>query len=457
MIGWFQTRLLGLPDWQRTLWIMFFAQLVTAVGFSIIFPFLPLYVEDLGTNTGLSIEFWAGMVFSAQAVTMMIASPIWGGLADRFGRKVMVERSMFGGAIIICLMAFPRTAEELVLLRAVQGLITGTVSAANALVAASAPRQHTGFAMGVIQVGLWGGVALGPLIGGVMADAFGFRVPFIVTAVLLLVAGVLVHLGIKETFTPPVKDEADKRGFIGEWRHILSMSGVAQTYTARFLTGLSRSMVVPIMPLFMAMLILSSHPIPTVLPDLSAFLDARLPVAGAVSTLTGLAVGLASATATASAVVLGRLGDRIGHRTILVGAALASVVFYLPQAFVTAPWHLLALQGLTGLAAGGLVAAPSALLARYTDPGEEGAVYGLDNSVIAAARAVAPLAGAGIAVWLGLRATFGVLSGVFVVVAVVGFVLLPNDHIGEGAADETGEEADAQPQREGAPSAAQAG
>ena len=112
-------------SWRRTLAIMFVAQLFSAVGFSIIFPFLPLYIADLGTTTGLSIEFWSGMVFSSQAITMMIASPIWGTMADRYGRKLMVERAMFGGAVIVLLMAFVQSAEQLVLLRAIQGFITG--------------------------------------------------------------------------------------------------------------------------------------------------------------------------------------------------------------------------------------------------------------------------------------------------------------------------------------------
>ena len=93
--------------WQRTLYIMFVAQLMTAIGFSSIFPFFPLYVKQLGSSTGLSLELLAGLVFSSQAFTMMIASPIWGALADRYGRKLMVERAMFGGSVILLLMASP--------------------------------------------------------------------------------------------------------------------------------------------------------------------------------------------------------------------------------------------------------------------------------------------------------------------------------------------------------------
>ncbi|MGD9007472.1 MAG: MFS transporter, partial [Desulfobacteraceae bacterium] len=154
---------------------MFYAQIVTAIGFSSIFPFLPLYVAHLGTRTHMSVELLAGLVFSAQAFTMMLASPFWGALADRWGRKIMVNRAMFGGALLVLLMGYVQSAEQLVLLRAIQGLVTGVIGAANALVAAAAPRERTGFAMGLLQVGMNIGLALGPVIGGLVAELVGYR------------------------------------------------------------------------------------------------------------------------------------------------------------------------------------------------------------------------------------------------------------------------------------------
>jgi DHA1 family multidrug resistance protein-like MFS transporter len=149
------------------------------------------------------------------------------------------------------------------------------------------------------------------------------------------------------------------------------------------------------------------------------------PTTAGVGTFTGLVIGIASATSTVSAIFLGRLGDRIGHRLVLVGSAVVAMIIYLPQAYVTSIWQLIGLQALAGLAYGGIVAAPSALLAQYTDPGEEGAVYGLDNSVTAGARAAAPLLGAGIAFWFGLRTTFLAMVGIFGAVALVSLLLLP--------------------------------
>ena len=395
---------LSIP-WQRTLYIMFFAQFITAIGFSSIFPFLPLYVKALGTQTGLSIEFLAGMTFSAQALTMMVASPFWGALADRWGRKMMVERAMFGGTIILLLMAFVRSAEELVLLRAVQGLITGTVAAANALVAAVVPREDTGYAMGLLQVGLGSGIALGPLIGGGLADLYGYSAAFYVTSAMLFIAGILVWFGVEEKFNPAGTQANQGIRFLAGWRDIFSSPGVATTFELRFISQLGRMMIVPIAPLFIELLLVSGE---------------------GVNTFTGLVVGSAAATATISAVYLGRLGDRIGHRRILIASSAIAALLYLPHTLVTSGWQLLLLQASVGVAMGGIVPAISALLANYTRPGLEGAVYGLDNSIDAGARSLAPLLGSGVALWFGLRSTFTATALLFLAGAILAAWRLPD-------------------------------
>lgn len=396
--------ILKIEPWEKTLYIMFVAQLTSAIGFSTIFPFLPLYVQEIGSSRGWSLEFSVGLVFSVQGFTMMVASPIWGALADRYGRKLMVQRATFGGAILILLMGYARSAEDLVLIRAIQGFVTGLVSAANALVASQAPRERTGYAMGVIQVGLWAGVAVGPLIGGAIADAFGYRTAFAVTAVMLASAGVMVWLGVEEAFVPPVKDTTKRRNILIEWRRIFAASGVGMTYVLRFLSNLARMMIFPIAPLFIVTL---------------------LPGSDKVNTFTGLVIGVAAAASTTTAIYLGRLGDRIGHRRVLKASALAAALFYLPQSFVTAAWQLLILQGLTGAAAGGIMPTLSALLARYTKPGEEGSVYGLDNSIGAGARALAALTGAMVAHWLGLRSVFAVTALLFFSIVLLAIWRLP--------------------------------
>lgn len=424
-------RLRAMEYWQRLLWIMFFAQMISQMGFSVTFPFLPLYVKELGTHTSISIEFWAGAVFSVQAFTMMLASPFWGSVADRYGRKLMMQRALFGGTILLAMMAFVGSAEELVLLRAIQGVVTGTISAANSLVAASAPRHRIGYAMGVLVVGQWAGISLGPIVGGPLADAFGYRVPQLVTAGLLLLSGLLVQFGVHEKFTPEMKAANKKRGFAGEYRHILANPGVAQTYSISFLGALSRMLITPIAPLFVAMLMAgvlgSVSPVFAGLGLFDSFphLEAAMHGNPHVSTMTGLIVGVASATMTFSAVFFGRLGDRIGHRTVLLICGTIATLSFIPQVFVTEAWQLIVLQAVTGLASGGLLSAPGALLARNTQPGLEGAVYGLENSVTSAGRTIAPLLGGAIAAWFGYRAAFGSVVIAYGLIVLVALFFIP--------------------------------
>jgi DHA1 family multidrug resistance protein-like MFS transporter len=338
---------------------------------------------------------------------MMLTSPFWGALADRYGRKPMVARATYGGAILVLMMGFARTAEDLIILRIIQGAVTGVVSSTNALVASAAPRERTGFAMGMIQVSLWAGVAVGPIIGGTVADAWGYRMAFIVTAVLLLLAGILVTFGVEENFTPRERSKSGSSTIWADWQRILKTEGVALTYLLRFLSNLARTLIIPIAPLFVATLLVDSEHL---------------------NTFTGLMLGIAAAASTATSVYLGRLGDRIGHRPVLYASALFGAIFYFPQSLVTEAWQLFVLQAMTGEAAGGILPTLSALLARYTKPGDEGSVYGLDNSIGAGARAAAPLIGAGVATYFGYRGTFVATGLMFLLIFVVAIWRLPESH-----------------------------
>ncbi|HEX5682284.1 MAG TPA: MFS transporter [Desulfobacterales bacterium] len=395
----------GAAPWRRTLYIMVFTQAITGVGFSSIFPFLPLYVKSLGAVTLLGTDLLSGLVFSVQAFTMMIASPFWGALADRWGRKLMVERAMFGGAVIMLLMAFARSAEELVLLRAIQGLITGTIGAANALVASQVPRERTGYAMGLLQVGMGCGVGLGPVIGGALADAFGYQAAFYVTSALLAISGAIVFFGVEETFVVPDAAGGRRPGLGSEWRHILAAPGVLATYSLRFTDSLVRMLFIPILPLFALELIAE---------------------ATGVNSFTGLVIGSAAAAAAVFAVAFGRLGDRIGHRSIVITCCLLGCGSFLLQSMATGAWYFLFLQVAAGIAHGGVITGVSALLARYTECGEEGAVYGLDNSINAGARALAPMIGVSVAMWLGLRAVFSTAALLYLIAALLAIRGLPH-------------------------------
>ena len=95
-------RFKNMERWERTLYIVFIAQIVNVVGFSTIFPFLPLYVSSLDSIFGISNEMMSGLVFAMQGLSMMITAPIWGALADRYGRKLMIARATFVAPLPYC-------------------------------------------------------------------------------------------------------------------------------------------------------------------------------------------------------------------------------------------------------------------------------------------------------------------------------------------------------------------
>ncbi len=298
-------------------------------------------------------------------------------------------------------MGFAQNAEQLVLLRTIQGLVTGVVAAANALVAASTPKEHIGSAMGTLQMARWAGIAVGPVIGGLLGDAFGFRESFWITAVLLGAAGVAALLWVHEDFEPVTV--AERIGFLESYRALLIAPGMVGLYALTFLRSLGSTIILPIVSLFVVNLMGTDN--------------------GAAA-ITGLLIGAAAFTGAISSVFLGRLGDRIGHARVMIAAALATVLFYAPQPFVTAAWQLALLQALGGFAAGGLVPSIASLMNLWTPPGNQGATYGLENSVNASARIFSPMIGAAIAVWFGMRGVFGAAAVIYMAIAVLALIVV---------------------------------
>lgn len=170
----------------------------TGLAMSQILPFLPLYVEQLGVHSHESLSLWSGMVFSATFLVSAVVSPLWGSMADRRGRKLMLLRASLGMAVVIALQAFVTSVWQLLLLRALMGLTSGYIPNAMALVASQVPREKSGWALGTLSTGQVSGVIIGPLLGGFMADHLGLRVVFLITAGLMTVSFLVTLLLIKE-------------------------------------------------------------------------------------------------------------------------------------------------------------------------------------------------------------------------------------------------------------------
>jgi len=395
-----------LQNWQRNLYVVWVAELLALSGFNVVFPFLPYYIQDLGVTSLEEAEMWSGILFASHAVLMGIFAPIWGSLADLYGRKLMVERAMFGGAVLMAAMGFVRNVPQLLILRALQGCVTGTVAAATALVASGTPRERAGYALGLLQTAVYGGASVGPLLGGFMADALGYRPAFWVTSALLLVGGLLVLFLVKEPSGPPIQKRGAKSR--GAWQGmvlIVRSRALLTIFSVRVIMRLGVRIIGPVLPLFVQTL---------------------LPAGAPLASVSGLVSGVGSMASAIAAVVLGWFGGRLGYRRVLLACAVGATLFYAPQFFVTTPMQLLVLQAGAGLAMGGTLSAVSAMLASMSPQGRQGAVYGLDSSAVSAANAMGPMLGAFLAASLGLRYAFLCAAGTCSLAALGVLVLVPS-------------------------------
>lgn len=382
-----------MPNWRRTLITIWLTEFLAIAGFSMVLPFIPYYVQELGTTDVGEVALWSGLAQSAMALSMAVMAPVWGALSDRFGRKVMVVRATFAGAILMAAMGFVVNVQQLVLLRVGQGVFTGTITAAMILAASVVPKEKSGQALGSLQTAIYLGSSLGPLMGGFIGDTLGYRQCFWVTGALLFISGILVVLLVRENFQPVERRSHRDRFSPQRVIAFLTTSGsmLGALLVARLLMRAAIAVPTPVLPLFV---------------------QALMPGRGHVATVTGLVTGVAAAAGAAGSPILGGWGDRAGHRRALIVSGLAAALLYLPQAFVKDVAGLVIWQAGAGFAVGGTLSTLTALLVKSCPTGREGLILGLEASVIGLASALGPMAGAATAAAIGLPSGFILAGGV---------------------------------------------
>lgn len=172
-----------MTSWKRNLFILVISQFFVISAMTMIIPFLPLFLQELGVNNPETLGIWAGVIFGANFLTAFLFSPFWGRMGDKYGRKMMILRSGFGMAVIISLTAFAIGPISLLLLRLLNGVVSGFIPASIGLVSTNTPKEKVGYALGILQSGSVSGAICGPLIGGVLASNFGYSMVFIITGI----------------------------------------------------------------------------------------------------------------------------------------------------------------------------------------------------------------------------------------------------------------------------------
>jgi len=370
--------------WKKTFVSAFIAQVCSITGFSFAMPFLPFYIGELGVIDEKAQAFWAGLCLGAAGVTLSIASPIWGNVADRYGRKIMVVRSMVGGVLVLSLMAIVQTPWQLLVCRLLQGGLTGTMVASVALVASVAPARRSGFALGMMNSAVFIGAAGGPFLGGLVSDAFGYRKAFLCGAVVLAVGSLVALLGTREDFRPPDKSKSAR-----SLRQLLLLPGFLAAVMVMLAVRVSNSIANPAFPL----IVKNIH---TNLKTLN--------------TVTGGIVAVAALSGAISSAVLGLLGDRFGHKRFLLACCLGAAAASFGHAYAVTVSQLVVLRICFGLTVAGMLPAANAAISRATPSDAIGKAFGWATSMSTLGFAFGPFLGGYIGMVAGLRKPFLVTS-----------------------------------------------
>jgi DHA1 family multidrug resistance protein-like MFS transporter len=375
-----------MPRWKINLIVLWTGQFLVMSGMTMIIPFLPFYLQELGLQEPRSVALWASWIFAANFVTAFLFQPIWGGLSDRFGRKVMLLRSGFGMAIVMLLMGFAHTAWHLLLLRMLNGVISGFQPAAVALVSTNTPKEKVGFAMGTLQSGAVAGTILGPVIGGLLAVWFGgFRPIFYITGALLFAASLLAFFLVKENFdAKEVKMQANISLMQG-LKQISKIPQLPALFAVTFLIQFAMLSPMPLIPLFVQEL------------------HGKTQMIALFAALVGSATGFSSMIASP---LLGKLGDRIGAERILSVCLVGGAVTFIPQAFVQNIWELIASRFFLGIFIGGLLPSVYSLIRKYTPSGMESRAYSFNSSTLSLGNVLGPVVGGLLSGLISIRGIF---------------------------------------------------
>ncbi|MPZ49171.1 MAG: MFS transporter [Dehalococcoidia bacterium] len=393
-----------LASWKKTLYIVWLTQFIAISGGGLVFPFLPLYIKELGVESTSSQALYAGLSNMTFGIAMFVFSPIWGALADRYGRKKMLLRSYFAATIIMTMPAFVTNVEQFLGVRLLQGAFTGTVPAAASLIAASTPPEHVAYAMGLLQVALSIAGTAGPLIGGFLADAVGLKASFIVCGAAFGFGGLLLLFGVKEDFVRPAIVRGPWEGFVADIKEAASSRSVMTMVGFLFLVNGSLAFARPIIPLFV---------------------DLLDPASGGIKE-SGYAFAALAVTSIFAALAVGNLGSRFGPKKLLVITLAGASLAYMPVATAGSIAMLIFAMGVLGLFSGGSVPAANALLSINSPSDKQGSAFGLAGSGNALAMAIMPLLGGLVAASLGIRAVFLVLGVMTLVISALAAVLVPD-------------------------------
>ena len=391
-----------METWKRTVYISLVCVFCTAFGVSQLAPILPLYFHDLGVQTPEAMSLWSGLATGATYIIVCLAAPFWGRVADKKGRKITLIRSSFGMALCNVLIAFQTTPEGVVLIRLVQGLVSGFYSASITLIASESPIERTGWALGLLASANLAGSLIGPLLGGYIADTVGIRNDFIIVGALMGLAGVLATIFIHENYVPQPNPEKLSIRKLKE--QIPEFNSIVALCVASFIYAICIMSLQPVISVYIKGIVPSDT-------ENLAF------IAGAVFSAMGIAQLMSSSP-------LGKLVDKIGPRKVLVVSLIYVGILNIPQAYVSDVYQLAIIRFLQGFGLGGMLPALNTYLSSKTPREFTGQIFSYNQSCLFFGYFLGSVGGASLMAWLGFTTLFWVSGGLFIISALwIGFKL----------------------------------
>lgn len=369
--------------WEQNLFVLWFGTFMAGIGFSLVMPFMSLYIDTLGNYSTSQLNFWSGLTFSSTFLVTTLISPWWGKLADQKGRKLMLLRASLGMAIVISLMGCVTSVYQLVALRLLQGIFSGYISNATALVATGTPKEKSGQVLGTLATGSVTGTLLGPLLGGISASAFGYRPTFFITGIILFFVFLLSLFFVHENFVPVKKENMVSAKQI--FKDLKYPHVVIGMFVTTMIIQASNNSISPIISLYIRQL-LHGHGNVTL-------------ISGIIASIPGIATLIAAPR-------FGRLGDKIGSERILAIGLGFAILVYIPMAFVTNVWQLAALRFLIGISDACLLPAVQALITKYSPHQAAGRIFSYNQSFQATGNVVGPMIGSSVSSAFGYRGVF---------------------------------------------------
>lgn len=389
-----------MDSWKRNLIVVWICQFVAMIGMSAVVPFLPLFIRELGVTNLEETAYWSGLVFAGPFFISFFLIPVWGNLGDRYGRKIMIIRAILGLAIAQILIGFTQNVTQLFLARLVQGLLSGFLPAAMALVAANTPKEKTGYALGLLQSATAAGTVLGPLLGGFVSDILGFRSVFFLVAGLLIITGIAVVVFVTEEKSSIEKNE---HSFIDNWKYLLGNSKLLLPAIMIMLTAFGISFIRPTFVLYIETFSISSKFLPT--------------ITGALYSIVGI-------FSIFSAAWWGKRVENTGIAQNVIYASLLTGAMYFVHSFVYDVYLLIPVRILLGFGYGALSPLLFTAISKNISSDRMGGVLGVGSSFQILGNMIGPVLGGFSAGFLGLRIAFLITGFFFLIITVISYFRL---------------------------------